>query len=110
LAVQVFSGDSTTLDTLAPRLGDDRVEQRGLFVSAGWRLSPTATANLSLSHDQTADNGPRAGSDVNSVALGVSEQIGLRTTASANVRLSRQSGGSDRYRETAIGAAISHRF
>ncbi|HLL11824.1 MAG TPA: TIGR03016 family PEP-CTERM system-associated outer membrane protein [Rubrivivax sp.] len=110
LALQVFSGDSRTLDTLAPRLGDDRVEQRGLLASAGWRLTPTATANLSLSYEQTADNGPRLGNDLNSVALSVSEQIGPRTTASANVRLSRQSGGPDPYRETAIGAAISHRF
>ena len=110
LAVQVFSGDSTTLDTLAPRLGDDRVSQRGVLASAGWRLSPTAIANLSLTHEQTADNGVRPGNDLNSIGLTVSDQIGPRTTASATARLSRQSGGADSYRETAIGAAISHRF
>jgi hypothetical protein len=73
-------------------------------------LSPTAIANLSLSHEQTADNGLRPGNDLNSIGLTVSEQIGPRTTASATGRLSRQSGGADSYRETAIGAAISHRF
>lgn len=110
LSLQAFTGATETLDTLAPQLGDGPVSQRGMFASAGWRLSQTASATINLSHLQTADSSVRAGNDLNSVSVGVSEQIGLRTTASINARLSRQSGGPDPYRETAIGAALSHRF
>lgn len=110
LSLQAFSGNTQILDTLAPRLGDGRVNQRGLFASAGWRLSATASANIGLSYLQTANNGVSRGNNLNSVSLGFSEQIGPRTTASVSARLSRQSGGPNPYRETAIGAAISHRF
>ena len=110
LALQASSSYTNTLDTLAPRLGDGPVSQRGLIASVAWRLTPTASSNLSLSQLKTANEGTRAGNDLNSIAIGVGDQIGLRTTASLSARHSRQSGGPDPYRETALGAALSHRF
>jgi hypothetical protein len=86
------------------------VSQRGLVATAAWRLGPTSRANVVVSHLKTDSNDLRAGNGLNSISIAVSDQIGLQTTASITSRLSRQSGGPDPYRETAIGAALSHRF
>lgn len=110
LALQTFVLANRILDTQTPQLGDGSVRQRGLLASAGWRLSPSAGVNVSVSYLQTLSTATNPGNDLSSIALGLTEQLGERTTASANVRYSAQSGGPDPYRELAVGAAISYRF
>lgn len=110
LALLAFASDTEILDTLAPQLGDGPVSQRGLLATAAWRLSPTAAANVTLSQLWTASNRLRGGTHLTSLAVAVSERVGVRTTASVSARHSQQGGGPDPYQEAAVGVTLNHRF
>lgn len=107
-SLQVYSSQSRVIDAAVAAAEADR--QWGYIATASYRLSPTSQLSLTGSRMITESTDTRAGTDLKSLTLGWSDQIGRRTTAGATLRYSVFNGTNDPYRQATVQASISQRF
>lgn len=107
-SLQLFSSQSRVVDATVAATEADR--QWGYVATTSYRLSPTSQLSLTGSRMITESTDTRAGTDLKSMTLGWSDQIGRRTTAGVTLRYSVFNGTNDPYRQSAVQASISQRF
>lgn len=98
----------------ALNVGDDfdtnsAIEQRGWSFSYAHRLTPVTSANVTLSNQSNSGtSGATSGS--RSVSLGLSTQLGLRTSGGLQLRHTTSSGNTNSFNDTAVVGNLNHRF
>ncbi len=105
--VQLYSTSSKAADTTA---ATNATKQWGYLGTVSYRLTPTASLNMTGSRLLTHGTATLAGTELKSATLGWTDQIARRTTASVNLRYSVFNSITDPYREAAISASLSQRF
>lgn len=95
-------------------VGDDlaqsaKIVQRGLSVSLSHRLTPSASASLSFSEQQTRGDSAGLSTTLRSVLASWTGRLGLRTSVSLGARHT-QFESSAPYRENAIFANLTQQF
>lgn len=110
LTLLAFSGDSKVIDNPTGAPDSAPVRQWGYTVSAGYRLTPTDSINLTGSQQRTLASGSQAGNDLKAVSLGWTGQMGRRTTVSFGARYALFNSVSNPYRESAVSGSLSLRF
>ena len=110
LSLQAFRSETSALDPTSPQAGAPAVRQRGYTGSASYRLTPTASANLSGSRLMTPATVNNNGTDLKSLSLGWTDQLSRLTSTSLTARYSVFNSPIDAYRETAITASLALRF
>jgi uncharacterized protein (PEP-CTERM system associated) len=110
--VQAYANDNELLagpntGTAAGAGGKQR--QYGLSLSASYRLTErtSLSSGLALSRSPSA-GGPR--NEGKSASLGLSSQLGRRTSAALSARYSVLNGGPDPYREASVTASVNLSF
>lgn len=93
-----------------PASRNDNVRQRGYAAGLGWRLTPLTNANVSGSRIMSKDTVTFVRSDLKSLSVGLTSQLGPRTTGVLSTRYSVLNGATESYRETALTGSISLRF
>ncbi len=118
LTATLSGNDNTSrrLSTAPSGSGDfaltDRVRQRGASVSLGYKLTPTANANVSYSRQHSSGDGV-GGNDLRSLTANVTLRLGPRSDAVFGVRQSKFDDTSlfaNSYQEHAIYASLTQRF
>jgi len=114
ITLAVSRGNTRRLDT-AFSLGDDfdteaAIRQQSWSLIYAHRLTPITAFSASLSGEKST--GTTTGSETRSqsLELGVTTRLGLRTSGSVQLRRTVTSGTSSNYGETAIAGLITHRF
>jgi uncharacterized protein (PEP-CTERM system associated) len=105
-----FTSSSSVIDTASTVSGDANYRQRGYTLTVSHRLTPTASTSVSGSDLKTLSNGARAGSDLRSLSLNVTEQISRRVSASLAARHTVLSGSTNPYHESSLSASVGVRF
>jgi uncharacterized protein (PEP-CTERM system associated) len=105
-----FASSSSVIDTASAVSGDANYRQRGYTLTVSHRLTPTASASFSGSDLKTLANGARAGSDLRSLSLNLTEQISRRVSASLAARYTVLSGSTNPYHESSLSASVGVRF
>ncbi len=88
----------------------ERTRQRGLNVTASYRLDPLTTLSLGASRQTTAAFGALAGNRLDAVTAGLNGRLSNRLGWGASLRLSDFNGGGSSYQEVAGTASINLRF
>jgi len=91
-------------------LADDPVRQRGYSATLSYRLTPFSALSLGGQRRMTQASTHGAANDLKSADLGLTSQLGRRTTARVDVRYSVFNSPTDPYRTTSVSASISERF
>lgn len=97
---------STVIDDLS--LG--ALRQHGYTGSVSYRLTPTASANLSYSVRSTPGAGTQPGNELRSLSLGFSSQLALRASLSLSLRHTTFDSPTRPYTENGGQATIGLRF
>lgn len=108
-SVQAYFDKSTVIDSFAGTTPEP-VRQKGYTATAGYRLAPDSNLTASLSWLTTLPSSTRAGTNLKTATLAVSQLLGRRTAASASLRYAVFNSSSNPYREAAVTASLSHRF
>lgn len=104
---QLFSSSSSLVEAAVA----SNVSKQWGYVSTGsYRLTPTASVNITGTRLLTAANGVNLGTELKSLSLGWSDQLARRTVASVNMRYSVFNSVANGYREAAVTASLSQRF
>ena len=109
-SVQAFASSSRVLDAAAITPANQDTRQWGYLANASYRLTPTASVALTGSRLLTQANATQSGTELKSLSLSLSDQLGRRTSASISVRYSVFNSATDPYREAGITASLSQRF
>ena len=109
-SVQAFASSSRVLDAAAITPANQDTRQWGYLANASYRLTPTASVALTSSRLLTQANATQSGTELKSLSLSLSDQLGRRTSASISVRYSVFNSATDPYREAGITASLSQRF
>ena len=110
LALQAFANRSGQIgSTSVTPVGDD-VRQRGYNSTVSYRLTPTASIGINGSRLMTKPTSVQSGTDLKSLSLTFTEQLGRRTTGALSARYSVFNSASNPYRESAVTASLSMRF
>lgn len=96
-------------DTGDDLAGNGSVRQRGFTTSVSHRLTPSTSANSSLSWQRTEGDNSR-GSSLRSLSAGLSTQLGPRTQAQLSARYTRSNGSFSPYTERAVVATLGYQF
>jgi len=110
VTVQAFANDNRLLsgpNTGSAVGGSDR--QQGVSLSASYRLTPQTALSAGLTGSRAPVTGG-LGTNQKTASLGLSSQLGTRTTAAMSGRYLVVNGGADPYREASVTASISLRF
>ena len=110
VTVQAFANDNRLLS--GPNTGSTvggSGRQQGVNVSASYRLTPQTALSAGLTESRTPVAGG-LGTNQKTASLGLSSQLGRRTSAALSGRYSVVDGGTDPYREASVTASISLRF
>jgi uncharacterized protein (PEP-CTERM system associated) len=110
LSVQGFSSRSSLLDNPSQLPDDGPTVQRGYVSAVSYRLTPTAAASITGSRTMTRATLTRGGTDLKSLALSITEQLGRRTNVSLAARYSVFNSPIQPYRETSLTASLNMRF
>lgn len=112
LNVTGFTVDSERVDLGGVNVAsqNDNVAQSGYAASAGWRLTPLTSINLTGSRTMSKNKVSLLGSDLKSLSGGLVTQFGPRTTGTFRIAYNVLNGVTDSYRETGVAASLSHRF
>lgn len=110
LAAQGFRSRVRVIDNPNTTVADPGTQQSGYTGTASWRLTPTGSVSLLGSRTMTKGNDTRAGTDLKSLSLSYTEQLGRYTSAAFSARYSVFNSTTDPYRETAMRASLSMRF
>jgi hypothetical protein len=111
-----ISGFRTSTDRIDSAAGaspagpNDNVDTSGYAGSLGYKLTPyvnlAITGSRSISHSRTTG----VGSDLKTLSLGLTSQLGRRTSGVLSVRYSVYGGVTDPYHETALSGSVTMRF
>jgi len=93
-----------------PSSRNDNARQRGYAGGAGWHLTELTNLNVTGSRTMSKDTVTLVRSDLKSITVGLTSQLGARTTGVLSTRYSVLNGASEAYRETALTGSISLRF
>ncbi|MBL8343686.1 MAG: TIGR03016 family PEP-CTERM system-associated outer membrane protein [Rubrivivax sp.] len=112
LSANAYTLDSERADTggVNPAARNDNTAQSGYAASAGWRLTPQTSINLTGSRAMSKDTVSLLRSDLKALSGGLTTQLGPRTAGTLRVGYSVLNGTSDTYREVGITASLSLRF
>jgi uncharacterized protein (PEP-CTERM system associated) len=96
-------------------LGDDfdnnaTIEQLGVTIQYGHRLTPLTSLNASISSERNTGTAVNAMTRLNYVVVGLTTSLARRTSASLQLRRTRYSSPFNPYSETAISGVITTRF
>ena len=113
--LSAFRTETRRLDQLVTGVSDDLtrtnlVRQMGYNMSVGYRLTPTASANLSLVRLKTLNSGLLTGNDQRTFNASFSDQLSLRTFLSLSLRHVSFDSATQPYTENGISATLSLRF
>lgn len=110
LALQAFANRSGQIgSTSVTPLGED-VRQRGYNSTLSYRLTPTASFGINGSRLMTKPTSVQSGTDLKSLSLSVTDQLGRRTTGALSARYSVFNSATNPYRESAVTASLAMRF
>ena len=98
---------STALDDLS---NGTRVDQTGFSVNWGHRLTPQSALNVNYSAQNSSDSAGLQDTNTRSASVGLSTQLGLRTTATVNARRVVSESRLTPYNETAVTGAVTVQF
>ena len=87
-----------------------RVRQTSLSFNASHRLTPSTSLSLGLSTQRTLDEPELAGNEQRRVEIGLSNELGPRTSGTLSVRHVRFDSETSPYRESALIGSLNHRF
>lgn len=104
---QLYRSQSKVVDAVAAA---NHTQQWGYVGTASYRLTPTASVNVTGSKLVTQASQTNAGSELKSLTLGWADQLARRTVASLNLRYSVFNSNPGGYREGAVSASLSQRF
>ncbi|MBL8326191.1 MAG: TIGR03016 family PEP-CTERM system-associated outer membrane protein [Rubrivivax sp.] len=112
LSANAYRLDSERADTggVNPAARNDNTAQSGYAASAGWRLTPQTSINLTGSRAMSKDTVSLLRSDLKALSGGLTTQLGPRTAGTLRAGYSVLNGTSDSYREVGITASLSLRF
>ncbi len=106
--------ETSRLDTLSTAIDDlsnsTAVRQTGLSVSYAHRLTPDTSMNVTGLHQHSTDSTGLQETFLNSVNLGFSTRLGLKSTAAINARRVMFDSRTSPYVETAITGTITVQF
>ncbi len=112
-----MSGSAYTVDServdiggVTPAGRNDKTGQSGYAASVGWRLTPLTSVNANGTRTMTKDITTLQGSDLKSVSLGLTTQLGPRVSGALSTRYSVFNSPLDAYRQTALTGSLSLRF
>lgn len=106
-SLQIYTTSSKTADVTAAAA---EVEQWGYLGTLGYRLTPTASVNLTGSRMVTQGTDSNPGNELKSATFSWTEQVAKRTTAAVSLRYSVFNSALAPYREGALTASLSQRF
>lgn len=110
LALQAFANRSGQIGTTSVTpLGED-VRQRGYNGTLSYRLTPSASFGLNGSRLMTKPTSVQPGTDLKSLSLTFSDQLGRRTTGALSARHTVFNSAFNPYRESAVTASLAMRF
>lgn len=110
LALQAFANRNGQIgNTAVTPLGED-VRQRGYNSTLSYRLTPTASFGINGSRLMTKPTSVQTGTDLKSLSLTFTDQLGRRTTGALSARYSVFNSAVSPYRESAVSASLSMRF
>jgi len=110
LALQAFANRSGQIgSTSVTPVGED-VRQRGYNGTVSYRLTPTASFGINGSRLMTKPTSVQPGTDLKSLSLSFTEQLGRRTTGALSARYSVFNSAVNPYRESAVTASLAMRF
>lgn len=110
LALQAFANRSGLIgSTSVTPIGED-VRQRGYNGTVSYRLTPTASVGLNGSRLMTKPTSVQPGTDLKSLSLSFTDQLGRRTTGALSARYSVFNSAFNPYRESAVTASLAMRF
>ena len=110
LALQAFANRSGQIgSTSVTPLGED-VRQRGYNSTLSYRLTPTASFGINGSRLMTKPTSVQPGTDLKSLSLTFTDQLGRRTTGALSARYSVFNSAFNPYRESAVTASLAMRF
>jgi uncharacterized protein (PEP-CTERM system associated) len=92
------------------QLEEGSIAQKGYTTTLGYRLTPTSSVNLIGQRLMTRPTLSRSGTDLKSLALNWTDQIGRRASATLGARYSVFNSQTDPYRESALTASLNIRF
>lgn len=106
--------ETSRLDTISTAIDDlanaTLIRQTGLSVSYAHRLTPDTSVNLTGLSQRSSDSSGLQETSSNSVNLGVSTRLGLRTSAAVNARRVIFESKTSPYNETAITGTVNVQF
>ncbi len=112
-SLQAFSSSVSSLSPVPtatdPNAGET-VQQFGYTATISYRLTPVASVSLLGSRQKTMATLTRAGNDLKSASVSLSNQISNRTTAAVSARYAVFNSPTDPYRESAVTGTVSLRF
>jgi uncharacterized protein (PEP-CTERM system associated) len=110
LTLQAYSTHNEQLQRQAGSTTDGTIDQKGYSSTLSWRLTPTSTASVSGQRLMTKPSLTLGGTDLKSLSLLLTEQVGRRTNANFGARYSVFNSETEPYRESSITASLSMRF
>lgn len=108
LGLQAFASSSKALNNGS--FDGEAVRQRSYTTTVGYRLTPTASVNLTGSRLMTLGTESRQGTDLKSLSMGYADQLSRLVSMTMNLRYSVFNSPTDPYREISATAAVSLRF
>jgi uncharacterized protein (PEP-CTERM system associated) len=110
LSAQAYATKSRVIDAGAVTAPNEDVRQQGYTGSASYRLNPNTSVALTGSRLLTKATATLPGTELKSLSLSATTQLGRRTSGSAAARYTVFNSSTEPYREAAISASLSHRF
>ncbi len=110
LTVQAYMSQSSALTVGDEAPAESATRQKGYTGTVSYRLTPTASAVLTGQRLMTRASSAQPGTDLKSLALSWSDQIGWRTSLSLGLRYSVFNSLTEPYRESSATASLTMRF
>lgn len=109
-SMQAFMNKNEVVSASFGTTADQNYRQWGYVTTASYRLTPTANVGISGSRLLTQSSATRAGTELKSLSMSISDQIARRTSVSFSARYSVFNSTTDPYREASVSASLSQRF
>lgn len=110
VTVQGYTSRSSALTIGDEAPADAGIQQKGYTGTVSYRLTPTASAVLTGQRLMTRATSTQPGTDLKSLALSWTDQIGWRTNLSLGLRYSVFNSLTEPYRESSATASLTMRF
>lgn len=110
LSLQANTTHSGPLEGQATPTGDGPIAQKGYSSTLSWRLTPISSVSLNGQRLMTRPTLTHGGTDLKSLGLNLTNQLGRRTSANFGARYTVFNSDTDPYRESSLTASLSMRF